>query len=139
MQCPGTPDESRRRRQLPEHSSSIHPAFIPSIQQSITMGGGSEYVIAGRKVSRSLYPRSDLTGYILLVRNFQRKSINDLQLSMATLGVFFGGIVFATSGGSKEQPQALASKIPAITADSSDEENFIKQFLKEAEDAEKKH
>ncbi|ODQ55696.1 hypothetical protein SAICODRAFT_4927 [Saitoella complicata NRRL Y-17804] len=78
------------------------------------MGGGSEYVIAGRKVGSHW-------------------------LSMATLGVFFGGIVFATSGGSKEQPQALASKIPAITADSSDEENFIKQFLKEAEDAEKKH
>lgn len=55
-------------------------------------------------------------------------------LSMTVLGAVFGGITLAT-GGSKAKK---ADNIPPINASSKDEENFIKEFLKEAE-GEKKH
>ncbi|KAK4629296.1 hypothetical protein CLAFUW4_08455 [Fulvia fulva] len=55
-------------------------------------------------------------------------------LSIATLStMFIGG--WAMSGGSKKPAQ----QAPPINASSKDEENFIQQFLKEAEKDEKKH
>ncbi|KAK8188391.1 hypothetical protein HDK77DRAFT_485055 [Phyllosticta capitalensis] len=55
-------------------------------------------------------------------------------LALTVLGSLFGGIALAT-GGSKAKK---VDNTPPINASSKDEENFIKEFLKEAE-GEKKH
>ncbi|KAI9817942.1 MAG: hypothetical protein M1832_004562 [Thelocarpon impressellum] len=54
-------------------------------------------------------------------------------LAMATLGTTFGLAFLATAGGKKSTAQG-----PPINAGSSDEEGFIKEFLKNAEAEEKK-
>ncbi|KAK7542984.1 hypothetical protein IWX49DRAFT_592806 [Phyllosticta citricarpa] len=55
-------------------------------------------------------------------------------LSIGVLSTLFGGIALAT-GGSKAKK---VDNTPPINASSKDEENFIQEFLKEAE-GEKKH
>ncbi|EOD53069.1 hypothetical protein GTA08_BOTSDO03642 [Neofusicoccum parvum] len=50
------------------------------------------------------------------------------QLAMGVLGTLFTGI-FAATGGSKK----TVNTVPPINAASKDEENFITEFLKEAE------
>ncbi|KAF2455006.1 hypothetical protein BDY21DRAFT_350896 [Lineolata rhizophorae] len=54
-------------------------------------------------------------------------------LSMATLATAFGGSYLAMGGKSKGKEQG-----PPINATSKDEENFIQEFLKNAEAEEKK-
>ncbi|KAI5366262.1 Putative ATP synthase subunit K [Septoria linicola] len=55
-------------------------------------------------------------------------------LSIATLSTLFVG-TWAMSGGKKTSP---ANQGPPINASSKDEENFIQEFLKQAESEEKK-
>ncbi|EKG17203.1 hypothetical protein MPH_05581 [Macrophomina phaseolina MS6] len=55
-------------------------------------------------------------------------------LAMGVLGTLFGGI-FAATGGSKK----TTTTTPPINASSKDEENFIQEFLKEAEGKDSKH
>ncbi|KAF4308474.1 hypothetical protein GTA08_BOTSDO03642 [Botryosphaeria dothidea] len=55
-------------------------------------------------------------------------------LAMGVLGTLFTGI-FAATGGSKK----TATTVPPINASSKDEENFIQEFLKEAEGKDAKH
>ncbi|CZT17861.1 uncharacterized protein RCC_03697 [Ramularia collo-cygni] len=55
-------------------------------------------------------------------------------LSIGVLSTMFVG-TWAMAGGKKSP----ASNTPPINASSKDEENFIQQFLKEAEKDEKKH
>ncbi|KAI9844824.1 MAG: hypothetical protein M1837_005242 [Sclerophora amabilis] len=52
---------------------------------------------------------------------------------MATLGVL-GGVAFLATGGEKKSK----AQGPPINATSSDEESFIKEFMKNAEAEEKK-
>jgi len=54
-------------------------------------------------------------------------------LAMATLGTLFGGAFLATRGGG-----AKATNTPPINASSKDEEAFIQEFIKSAEEEEKK-
>ncbi|KAF2836112.1 hypothetical protein M501DRAFT_997351 [Patellaria atrata CBS 101060] len=55
-------------------------------------------------------------------------------LSMATLGTTFAGSWLALRGDGKK----TAQQTPPINASSKDEENFIQDFLKQAEAEEKK-
>ncbi|KAL2153656.1 hypothetical protein VTH82DRAFT_4811 [Thermothelomyces myriococcoides] len=54
-------------------------------------------------------------------------------LAMGVLGTLFAGSFAAMGGGSKSQPAA-----PPINASSSDEADFIKKFMEEAQSGEKK-
>ncbi|GAM84320.1 hypothetical protein ANO11243_023140 [Dothideomycetidae sp. 11243] len=53
---------------------------------------------------------------------------------MAVLGSIFAGVYVGTRGGGQK-----AQQTPPIQASSKDEENFIQDFLKEAEAKEAKH
>lgn len=69
------------------------------------------------------------------------RAIKNEYLTLATLGTVFGGIALARSGGSKkkEEPKAGGSLVERvkeavpITAGSSEEEEFIRKFIEEAE------
>ncbi|KAL2018224.1 hypothetical protein VTK56DRAFT_1131 [Thermocarpiscus australiensis] len=54
-------------------------------------------------------------------------------LAMGVLGTLFGTVYVATGSSSKKQPAT-----PPINAASSDEADFIKKFIEDAEAAEKK-
>ncbi|KAF2153287.1 hypothetical protein K461DRAFT_293559 [Myriangium duriaei CBS 260.36] len=63
------------------------------------------------------------------------RKIGSHQLAMAVLGSIFGGVYIGTRGGSSKQAQ----QTPPIQASSKDEENFIQEFLKEADAKPAKH
>ncbi|KAF3930761.1 hypothetical protein ABW20_dc0100403 [Dactylellina cionopaga] len=56
------------------------------------------------------------------------RSVGSHVLSMATLGTVFGISYLSMGGGSKKAQQS-----PPIQASSKDEENFIQEFIKQAE------
>lgn len=62
-------------------------------------------------------------GYVIFGKTFQA-----YQLSYATLSLVGAGILLATSGKKEAKPA------PAINAQSPQEEDFITQFLKDAEE-----
>ncbi|PSK34112.1 hypothetical protein C1H76_1189 [Elsinoe australis] len=62
------------------------------------------------------------------------RKVGSHHLAIAVLGTLFGGVYIGTRGGGKKATQA-----PPIQAQSKDEENFIQDFLKEAEAKEAKH
>ncbi|KAL2108944.1 hypothetical protein VUR80DRAFT_3174 [Thermomyces stellatus] len=62
------------------------------------------------------------------------RQVGSHYLSMGVLGALFAGTYYGLSGGSKKtQPTT-----PPINASSSDEENFVKKFLEEADQGGKK-
>ncbi|KAH8681120.1 hypothetical protein BX600DRAFT_504858 [Xylariales sp. PMI_506] len=61
------------------------------------------------------------------------RQVGSHYLAMGVLGVLFGGTYAATRGPSKSK----ATQAPPINASSPDEENFIKNFLEEANKNEK--
>ncbi|KAI1007177.1 hypothetical protein K3495_g1045 [Podosphaera aphanis] len=63
------------------------------------------------------------------------RQIGSHVLAMVTLGTIFGTTAFFTSGSSTAKK---AAQIPPINASSSDEENFIKNYLKSADTKESK-
>ncbi|KAK4188714.1 hypothetical protein QBC35DRAFT_450916 [Podospora australis] len=59
------------------------------------------------------------------------KQVASQYLAMATLATIFGG-AYAATGGSKKAPVPGAA--PPINASSSDEADFIKKFLEQADE-----
>ncbi|KAK7523619.1 hypothetical protein IWZ03DRAFT_410471 [Phyllosticta citriasiana] len=99
------------------------------------------YQIAGRKVGSHVVRRSSQPAAprnscpsLLHLQLPHRPPALAAALSIGVLGTLFGGIALAT-GGSKAKK---VDNTPPINASSKDEENFIQEFLKEAE-GEKKH
>ncbi|PNS21719.1 hypothetical protein CAC42_1573 [Sphaceloma murrayae] len=62
------------------------------------------------------------------------RKVGSHHLAMAVLSTIFGATYVATRGGGQKATQA-----PPIQAKSKDEENFIQEFLKEADKKEAKH
>ncbi|KAG8631683.1 hypothetical protein KVT40_000823 [Elsinoe batatas] len=62
------------------------------------------------------------------------RQVGSHHLAIAVLSTMFGGVYLGTRGGGKKTTQA-----PPIQASSKDEENFIQEFLKEAEAKPAKH
>ncbi|RMZ73396.1 ATP synthase subunit K mitochondrial [Pyrenophora seminiperda CCB06] len=62
--------------------------------------------------------------------NILGRPVGSHVLAMATLGTAFVGAAFKMSGGKK----ADATTTPPINAKSSDEENFVKEYVKKAAD-----
>jgi len=60
------------------------------------------------------------------------RQVGSHYLAMGVLSLLFGGSYAALAGPSKK-----ATQIPPINASSSDEENFIKKFLEQADKDEK--
>ncbi|ORY58161.1 uncharacterized protein BCR38DRAFT_489638 [Pseudomassariella vexata] len=61
------------------------------------------------------------------------RQVGSHYLAMGVLSTLFGGTFLALSGPSKK----TATQTPPINASSSDEENFIKKFLDQADKDEK--
>ncbi|KAI1811648.1 hypothetical protein GGS20DRAFT_588330 [Poronia punctata] len=66
--------------------------------------------------------------------NILGRQIGSHYLALGVLGTLFGGTYLAVSGPSKKTAQTT----PPINASSSDEADFIQNFLKQADSEEKK-
>ncbi|KAH6659405.1 hypothetical protein BKA67DRAFT_652636 [Truncatella angustata] len=67
--------------------------------------------------------------------NIMGAQIGSHYLAMGVLSALFGGTYLAVGGGGSKA--SAVTKAPPINASSSDEENFIKNFLDEANKGEK--
>ncbi|RDB16078.1 hypothetical protein Hypma_003432 [Hypsizygus marmoreus] len=72
------------------------------------------------------------------------RAIKNEYLALGVMVTTFGGAFLATRGGKSEKPVAgqsvqKAKESVPINADSSEEEQFIKNFIAEAEKSEAKH
>ncbi|KAI1333008.1 hypothetical protein F5Y16DRAFT_393413 [Xylariaceae sp. FL0255] len=63
------------------------------------------------------------------------RQVGSHHLAMGVLGAMFGGAYFGLSGGSKKP----ANQAPPINASTPDEADFIQNFLKQADEDEKKN